>query len=38
MTTEAILFDIDGALMDRNDQCVLAWEEALLSFGASLTE
>ena len=35
MVIKAILFDIDGTLVDSNDQHVLAWEEAFASVGAS---
>ncbi|HEX8445680.1 MAG TPA: HAD family hydrolase [Sphingomonas sp.] len=35
MTIKAILFDIDGTLVDSNDQHVLAWEEAFRSIGRS---
>lgn len=34
MQIKAILFDIDGTLVDSNDLHVLAWEEALLGLGA----
>lgn len=33
MTIKAILFDIDGTLVDSNDQHVLAWQEAFLGEG-----
>ena len=32
---EAVLFDIDGTLVDSNDMHVLAWEEAFASIGAT---
>ena len=35
MRIKAILFDIDGTLVDTNDMHVLAWEEAFASVGAS---
>ena len=35
MQIKAILFDIDGTLVDTNDMHVLAWEEALVTVGAS---
>lgn len=35
MTIKAILFDIDGTLVDSNDQHVLAWEEVFNDEGAS---
>jgi HAD superfamily hydrolase (TIGR01509 family) len=35
MTIKAILFDIDGTLVDSNDMHVLAWEEAFAGIGAS---
>ncbi len=35
MVIKAILFDIDGTLVDSNEQHVLAWEEAFASVGAS---
>jgi len=34
MTIKAILFDIDGTLVDSNEQHVLAWDEAFRSIGA----
>ncbi|TRW14284.1 HAD family hydrolase [Glacieibacterium frigidum] len=34
MQIKAILFDIDGTLVDSNDMHVLAWEEAFLGVGA----
>ncbi|MEH3107663.1 MAG: HAD family hydrolase [Sphingomonas fennica] len=34
MGVEAILFDIDGTLVDSNDQHVLAWEAAFAGIGA----
>lgn len=33
MRTKAILFDIDGTLVDSNDMHVLAWEEAFAGIG-----
>jgi len=35
MPIKAILFDIDGTLVDSNDQHILAWEEAFRGVGAS---
>ena len=35
MTIKAILFDIDGTLVDSNDLHVLAWEQAFEAAGAS---
>ena len=35
MTIKAILFDIDGTLVDSNDQHVLAWEEVFNDEGAN---
>ncbi|MEN2787471.1 HAD family hydrolase [Sphingomonas qilianensis] len=35
MQIQAILFDIDGTLVDSNDMHVLAWEEAFAGIGAS---
>lgn len=35
MRIKAILFDIDGTLVDSNDMHVLAWEEAFASIGES---
>ncbi len=35
MQIKAILFDIDGTLVDTNDMHVLAWEEAFARVGAS---
>ena len=35
MSVKAILFDIDGTLVDSNDQHVLAWEEVFEGMGAS---
>jgi len=35
MQIKAILFDIDGTLVDTNDMHVLAWEEAFAGVGAS---
>jgi HAD superfamily hydrolase (TIGR01509 family) len=35
MQTKAILFDIDGTLVDSNDMHVLAWEEAFAGIGAA---
>ena len=35
MTIKAILFDIDGTLVDSNDHHVLAWEEAFEGVGAT---
>ena len=35
MRIKAILFDIDGTLVDTNDMHVLAWEEAFAGVGAS---
>jgi HAD superfamily hydrolase (TIGR01509 family) len=35
MAIKAVLFDIDGTLVDTNDMHVLAWEEAFASVGAS---
>ena len=35
MQIKAILFDIDGTLVDTNDMHVLAWEEAFATVGAS---
>lgn len=35
MAIKAILFDIDGTLVDSNDQHVLAWEEAFQGVGAT---
>jgi HAD superfamily hydrolase (TIGR01509 family) len=35
MAIRAVLFDIDGTLVDSNDMHVLAWEEAFASVGAS---
>ncbi len=35
MAIKAILFDIDGTLVDSNDMHVLAWEEAFAGAGAS---
>ena len=34
MPIKAILFDIDGTLIDSNDLHVLAWEEAFAGIGA----
>src|ERR1700712_3464459 len=34
MQIKAILFDIDGTLVDSNDMHVLAWEEAFAGIGA----
>lgn len=34
MPIKALLFDIDGTLVDSNDQHVLAWEEAFATVGA----
>ena len=34
MQIKAILFDIDGTLVDTNDMHVLAWEEAFAGIGA----
>ncbi len=34
MPIKAVLFDIDGTLVDSNDQHVLAWEEAFATVGA----
>lgn len=34
MTFKAVLFDIDGTLVDSNDLHVLAWQEAFLEVGA----
>jgi membrane protein len=34
MAIRAVLFDIDGTLVDSNDMHVLAWEEAFASVGA----
>jgi beta-phosphoglucomutase-like phosphatase (HAD superfamily) len=33
MQIKAILFDIDGTLIDSNDMHVLAWEEAFAGIG-----
>lgn len=35
MTIKAVLFDIDGTLVDSNDMHVLAWEEAFAGVGAA---
>lgn len=35
MQIKAILFDIDGTLIDSNDMHVIAWEEAFASIGAT---
>ena len=35
MQIKAILFDIDGTLVDTNDMHVLAWEEAFAGIGAT---
>jgi phosphoglycolate phosphatase-like HAD superfamily hydrolase len=35
MTTRAILFDIDGTLVDSNDMHVVAWQEAFASVDAT---
>ncbi len=35
MPIQAVLFDIDGTLIDSNDMHVLAWEEAFAGVGAS---
>ena len=35
MPIKAVLFDIDGTLVDSNDQHVLAWEEAFRGVGAT---
>jgi beta-phosphoglucomutase-like phosphatase (HAD superfamily) len=35
MRIKAILFDIDGTLVDSNDMHVLAWEEAFAGIGAA---
>jgi membrane protein len=35
MQVKAILFDIDGTLVDSNDMHVLAWEEAFAGIGAT---
>ena len=35
MPLKAVLFDIDGTLVDSNDMHVLAWEEAFAGIGAS---
>jgi membrane protein len=35
MAIRAVLFDIDGTLVDSNDMHVLAWEEAFAGVGAS---
>lgn len=35
MAIEAVLFDIDGTLVDSNDMHVLAWEEAFAGVGAT---
>jgi membrane protein len=35
MAIKAVLFDIDGTLVDSNDQHVLAWEEAFAGVGAA---
>jgi HAD superfamily hydrolase (TIGR01509 family) len=35
MTIRAVLFDIDGTLVDSNDMHVLAWEEAFAGVGAT---
>ena len=35
MTIKAILFDIDGTLVDSNDQHVLAWEAVFKREGVS---
>jgi len=37
MDIKAVLFDVDGALIDSNDQHVSAWAEAFSHFGLSLT-
>jgi len=37
MPIKAILFDIDGTLVDSNDQHVLAWEEAFAGVGKSFS-
>ncbi|WP_294391585.1 HAD family hydrolase [uncultured Sphingomonas sp.] len=34
MPIKAVLFDIDGTLVDSNDQHVIAWEEAFAGIGA----
>ena len=34
MQIKAVLFDIDGTLVDSNDQHVLAWEESFATIGA----
>src|SRR4051812_15850611 len=34
MAIRAVLFDIDGTLVDSNDMHVLAWEEAFATVGA----
>lgn len=34
MAIRAVLFDIDGTLVDSNDQHVIAWEEAFATIGA----
>ena len=36
MMIKALLFDIDGTLVDSNDQHVLAWEEVLQAEGATV--
>jgi beta-phosphoglucomutase-like phosphatase (HAD superfamily) len=35
MPIKAVLFDIDGTLVDSNDQHVLAWEEAFRREGVT---
>ena len=35
MVIDAIIFDIDGTLVDSNEQHVLAWEEAFDRVGAT---
>lgn len=38
MQVKAILFDIDGTLVDSNDLHVLAWREAFESIGMNFSE
>jgi len=35
MNVKAILFDVDGTLVDSNNQHILAWTEAFAGIGAT---
>jgi hypothetical protein len=38
MTIKAVMFDLDGTLVDSNDMHVLAWEEAFLGVGRAFDQ